>query len=194
MSSGEPVLDVPAQGLVVLIGAAGAGKTSFALRHFTPTEVLSSDAFRGMVGDDEADQSASRAAFDILGRVLAHRLARGRLSVVDATNVTTRARLPLLQAAALARRNAVAIVLDMPEEVCLAHNAKRAGRVVDASVIRRQLSDLRRTLRNPDTLAAEGFAAVHVLTDAADVDRTRIRRTEPGPVSPRQRVRRGRTP
>src|SRR5262249_25146771 len=73
--------------LVVLIGASGSGKSSFAARHFTPTEVLSSDRCRGWVSDDETDQGATKDAFDILHFIAGKRLAARRLTVVDATNV-----------------------------------------------------------------------------------------------------------
>lgn len=174
MQVAERILVVPASGLVLLVGASGAGKTSFAARHFAPTEVLSSDAFRALVGDDEADQSATRAAFDIMGRVLAHRLERGRLSVVDATNVTTGARRTLLQLADTARRPVVAIVLDLSEAICQERNARRPGRVVDAAVVRRQVDGVRQTVADPGRLLSEGFAAVHVLDDPLSIEVVRV--------------------
>lgn len=167
----EPRLVIPARGLVLLVGASGAGKTTFASRHFLSTEVLSSDGFRAMVGDDASDQSATAAAFDLLARVLALRLRRGRLSVVDATNVNPGDRRGWLRLATVARRPTVAVVLDLPEAVCRERNARREGRVVDDAVIRRQLDAVRRTLADPGRLLAEGYAAVHVLDDAASVDR-----------------------
>lgn len=195
----DPVLVVPARGLVLLIGAAGAGKSTFAGRHFAPTEVLSSDAFRAMVGDDEGDQSASAPAFDVLGRVLAHRLRRGRLTVVDATNVTPADRRAWLRLAAIARRPAVAIVLNLPEAVCLQRNAQRSGRFVDPAVVLRQLDGVRRTLADRESLLAEGYAAVHVLDDAESVDRARLVRQEglghppTGAISAARSAPRGRT-
>ena len=80
-------IPIPDMSLVVLIGVSGSGKSTFARKHFKPTAVLSSDYFRGLVADDETDQSATTDAFDVLHYVLGKRLAAGRLTVVDATNV-----------------------------------------------------------------------------------------------------------
>ena len=82
------VLTLPEISLVVLVGASGSGKSTFAARHFLPTEVVSSDVCRGLVCDDENDQSASKDAFDVLHYIVGKRLARGLLTVVDATNET----------------------------------------------------------------------------------------------------------
>src|SRR5215204_5973574 len=104
--------------LVVLVGPSGSGKSTFARTHFKPTEVLSSDFCRGLVSDDENDQSATKDAFEVLHAIAAKRLARGNLTVIDATNVQPDARKPLVE---LARRFHVlplAIVLDIPEKLC----------------------------------------------------------------------------
>ena len=174
MQPDERVLIVPARGLVVLIGASGAGKTTFAGRHFAATELLSSDRFRALVADDEADQTATPAAFELLGRVLDHRLRRGRLSVVDATNVAARDRRGLLTLAARHGLPSVAIVFDLPESLCQERNLRRAGRTVDPSVVQRHVEAVRQTLADPGRLAAEGFAAVHVLADPAAIEGARI--------------------
>src|SRR5512139_1233857 len=111
-------LIVPELSLVVLIGASGSGKSSFARKHFKPTEVLSSDFCRGLVSDDENDQAATTDAFEVLHLIAGKRLASRRLTVVDATNVQESARKPLV---ALAREHdclPVVIVFDLPESVC----------------------------------------------------------------------------
>ena len=179
-------LTVPAVSLVVLVGATGSGKSTFARRHFKDTEVVSSDWARGVVSDDENDQSATKDAFEVLDFIVGKRLAAGRLTVVDATNVQQSARKSLV---ALARAHdvlPVAIVLDLPEAVSAERNRHRADRDFGPHVLRRQQADLRRSLKG---LAREGFRTVHVLRDPAEVDdvtitRTRLhtdRRDETGP-------------
>ncbi|MEX5717747.1 polynucleotide kinase-phosphatase [Geodermatophilus maliterrae] len=155
----RPVV-VPDLSLVVLIGVSGSGKSTFARRHFAPTQVLSSDSCRGLVADDEDDQSATPAAFALLHHIAGIRLRAGRLTVVDATNVKAEDRASLVR---LAREHdvlPVAIVLDVPESVCLARNAERPDRDLPPGVVRRQRADLRRGLRG---LGREGFRKVHVL-------------------------------
>lgn len=90
---------IPELSLVVLIGASGSGKSSFARKHFKATEVLSSDFCRGLVFDDENDQSATKEAFEVLHYIAPKRLASGKLTVIDATNVQVEDRKPLLQLA-----------------------------------------------------------------------------------------------
>ncbi|MFF9018566.1 polynucleotide kinase-phosphatase [Streptomyces sp. NPDC014870] len=164
-----PVTDLS---LVVLIGASGSGKSTFARRHFKPTEVISSDFCRGLVADDENDQSASRDAFDVLHYIAGKRLEAGRLTVVDATNVQQEARRQLVQ---LARQHDVlpiAIVLDLPEEVCQARNAARPDRAdMPRHVVQRHRRELRRSLRG---LEREGFRKVHVLRSVEEVDAAQV--------------------
>ncbi|MFJ9854670.1 polynucleotide kinase-phosphatase [Streptomyces sp. NPDC101150] len=165
-------LAVPDLSLVVLIGATGSGKSTFAARHFKPTEVISSDFCRGLVSDDENDQSASRDAFDVLHFIAGKRLAAGRLTVVDATNVQSEARAQLVR---LAREHdvlPVAIVLDVPEQVCAARNAERADRAgLPRRVIQRHQRELRRSLRH---LEREGFRKVHILRGQEEVEAAEI--------------------
>jgi len=157
--------------LVVLIGAAGAGKSTFAAQHFDPSEILSSDGFRALIAGDEADQTVTRTAFGRLHRRLSSRLREGRMSVVDATNLERAARRTLLQRAAVEGVPSVAIVLDLPTDVVLARNAGRTRRVVDERVVRRHLARLRLALDQPGQhLGTEGFSQVVVLRDSREVD------------------------
>jgi predicted kinase len=165
--------------MVVLLGAAGAGKSTFAARHFDPSEVLSSDGFRALIAGDEADQSVTRAAFGRLHRELDRRLAEGRLSVVDATNVERSARRALLKRSSAAGLVAVAIVLDLPATTVLTQNAGRCRRMVDESAVRDHLARLRLVLDGPGgRLEAEGFSQVVVLHDRFEIDTVRIVRRQ----------------
>ncbi|GAB4195172.1 MAG: polynucleotide kinase-phosphatase [Roseiflexaceae bacterium] len=179
-------ITIPALALVVLVGPSGSGKSTFARTHFKPTEVLSSDACRGLVSDDENDQSATNDAFDVLHYIARKRLAAGRLVVVDATNVQPEARRPLIALAREFHVLAVAIVFDLPERICQERNRTRPDRDFGPHVIRRQLSDMRRSLRG---LEREGFRYVFTLESpeqagAASIARTRLwsdRRDDHGP-------------
>jgi predicted kinase len=153
--------------MVVLVGPSGAGKSTLAARHFSSTQVLSSDAFRGMVSDDPTDQTATDAAFELLHAALALRLARGRLTVVDATNVERFARERLLALARRHRRPAVAIVLDVPLAISLDRAAARTDHPVPAAAIRRHHARMRASL---DGLAAEGFESIVVLSSVEAVE------------------------
>ena len=163
--------------LIVLVGAAGAGKSTLAARHFEPDEILSSDTFRRIVSGDEANQAATRAAFVALHDALERRLTRGQTAVVDATSIEPGARHALLIRAAAAHVPASAIVLDLPAATVIARNAARPARVVDMAVVRRHLDRLRASLDGPDpALWREGFTQVVVLHDPDEVDALTIRR------------------
>jgi predicted kinase len=163
------VIVLPDPCLVVLIGAAGAGKSTLAARLFPPSAVLSSDAFRAVVTGDPADQRATRAAFAILHRELERRLAAGRTTVVDATSVTRFARRALLARASAHRVPAVAIVLDLDPAIVLERNRERPARVVPEAAVRSQLADLGRSMQ-PGGLDSEGFVAIHRVTTTAELD------------------------
>jgi len=168
------VLDVPAMSLVVLVGASGSGKSTFAREHFGPYETLSSDMFRGLVANDEADQSATTAAFDAMQYVAGKRLDAGLLTVIDATSVQPEARRKLVELAKAHDVLPVAIVFDLPESVSNARNAERTDRTIPVGVVKRQTDQLRRSLRH---LGKEGFRKVHVLRTPEDVASATIERT-----------------
>lgn len=163
-------LTIPELSLVVLVGTTGSGKSTFARANFRPTEVLSSDFFRGLVADDENDQSATGEAFDALHYVAAKRLAGGRLTVIDATNVQQDARKPLVALARKFHVLPVAIVLDIPERICEERNRDRADRQFGPHVLARQRQQLKRSTGG---LGKEGFRHVFVLKPE-DVDGVEI--------------------
>ena len=165
------VLNIPSRALVLLVGASGCGKSTFAKKHFKNTEIVSSDALRAAVSDDEADQTASGDAFEVLRLITGKRLRRGRLTVIDATNVQRDSRRSLLAIAASNGRPAIAVVLHLPLVVCLARLQSRAGRLVAPDVVQKQSSDLAASLAG---LADEGFERVYVLENAEDIDSSQV--------------------
>ncbi|MGE5549597.1 MAG: polynucleotide kinase-phosphatase [Bacteroidota bacterium] len=179
-------LTIPELSLVVLIGPSGAGKSTFARRHFKPTEVISSDFCRGLVADDENDQAATKPAFEVLHFIIAKRLEAGRLTVVDATNVQPEARKPLVEIARKYHCLPVAVVFNVPEEICHERNKARPDRDFGPHVVRQHFQQMRRSLRN---LSREGFRHVFMLEsqeeiEGAVVDRQPLwnnRREEHGP-------------
>lgn len=164
---------IPELSLVVLVGASGAGKSTFARRHFLPTEIISSDYCRGLVSDDENDQGATPDAFEVLRFIAAKRLKAGRLTVIDATNVQSEARKPLVALAREYHCLPVALVFDLPESVCRERNAGRPDRAFGEHVVRGQRSQMHRSLRG---LPREGFRHVHVFRTVEEIDTVQVER------------------
>ena len=164
-------VSIPKLSLVVLVGPSGSGKSTFARKHFLPTQVLSSDFCRGLASDDENCQEATNDAFEILHFIAAKRLAAGRLTVVDATNVQPEARRPLVRLAREFHTLPVAIVFNLPERICQTRNRDRADRNFGPHVIRNQRSQLRRSIRG---LKREGFRHVFVLESPEEVEAATI--------------------
>src|SRR5882762_9999752 len=166
-------LTIPELSFVVLIGVSGSGKSTFARKHFKPTEILSSDNCRGLVSDDENSQAATKDAFELLHFIARKRLAAGKLTVVDATNVQPESRKPLVEIAREFHCLPVAIVLDLPERVAHDRNKSRPDRDFGPHVIRQQSQQLHRSLRG---LEREGFRHVFVLKSLEDIEASVIER------------------
>ena len=167
-------IETPEVGLVVLCGASGSGKSTFASRHFSDTEVVSSDRCRALVGDDESDQSVTSPAFELLHTIIDKRLELGRLTVVDATNVKPEDRRSLLE---LARRwdvLATAIVFDLPLALCLEHSRSRQDRRTPDHAVKRQHATIRRSAKQ---LRKERFARVYTLGSVTELDTVEVVRT-----------------
>ena len=167
-------IEIPEIAVVALMGVSGSGKSTFAQRHFKPTEVLSSDYFRALVSDDENNQQVSSDAFDTLYYVANKRLGLGLLAVIDATNVQKEARASVLNLAKEQNCHAVAIILNLPEKICRERNEKRPDRNFGEHVIARQGEQLRRSIRH---LQKEGFRYVYVLKSEEDIANVEIVRT-----------------
>ncbi|HYE47087.1 MAG TPA: polynucleotide kinase-phosphatase [Caulobacter sp.] len=179
-------ITIPDFALVVLIGASGAGKSSFAARHFLATEVISSDHARALVGDDETDQSVTGDAFELVAAIAEKRLKHRRLAVIDATNVRPADRRQWIELARRWHALPVAIVLDPGVDACLEHNRDRANRRFGAGVIKRMTDELRRGVRG---LQREGFRQVWRLSTEAGIAAATVtrqplwtdKRSDPGP-------------
>lgn len=167
-------IDLPELSLVVLVGVSGSGKSSFARKHFKPTEVISSDYCRGLVSDDENNQAATGDAFDVLSYIAGKRLKNGLLTVVDATNLRPEDRRKYVDLARQYHCLPVAIVLDLPERLCHDRNSIRPDRNFGPHVIRSQRQTLRRNRRG---LRREGFRHAWTLESVEDVDAATIQRT-----------------
>jgi protein phosphatase len=177
MANTAKVLNIPGSAMVVLIGAAGSGKSTFARAHFRATEILSSDFFRGMVSDDEGDQEATPDAFALLHLALEKRLCRGKLCVVDATNIRAEHRLRLLEYARSYKRSAVAIIFETPLRICVERAASRPGRTVSATIVRQQAKQLAPQL--DDDFLREGFLKVFRLKLMEQVEIRRSKAASP---------------
>ena len=169
------LIELPDRALVLLVGPAGAGKSTFAVRHFAADEIVSSDAIRARLTGSEADQSRNGVVFRVLNDEVAQRLRGAGSAVVDATNVERHARRALVRLAVAADAPAVAIVFDLPLVEVLARNRARPGRPVPEDVVTRQWEVLQRALR-VGSLGGEGFATVHLLGGAASIEEAAIAR------------------
>ncbi len=166
-------LTIPELSLVILIGASGCGKSTFARKHFKPTEILSSDHYRGVISDDETNQGASKDAFEVLHYIAAKRLAACKLTVIDATNVQPEDRQKLIQIAKQYHVFPIAIAFNLPEQLCHERNAQRPDRNFGAHVVKRHTQAMRRSLKN---LHKEGFHDTHVLDSVERIERVSIDR------------------
>jgi protein phosphatase len=158
-------ITLPKFALVILIGPSGAGKSTFAQKHFRSTEILSSDFFRGMISDDENNQAVSKEAFE------AKRLSVSKLTVIDATNVLPEARSSLITLAHKYDCSPVALVLNLPEVLCLQRDQERPNRNVGSSIVQLHHQQLQNSLPG---LEQEGFQQVYILNSAEEMNNVKI--------------------
>ena len=167
-------IEIPELALVLIAGASGSGKSTFAAKHFAPTEIVASDQCRAMVADDPSAQSATQDAFALLGFIADIRLRAGRLTVADATSVQSKDRKGLIEIAKRQNCPVVAIVLNIPEDTCQERNQARGAQAVPQAAVRRQVRELRRSLRS---IRKEGIRQIHILDSVQEVDNTTVVRT-----------------
>src|SRR5262245_11592021 len=170
---GPERLDIPDFSLIVLIGATGSGKSTFACKHFKPTEILSSDYARGLVCDDENDQAASADAFELVGAIAEKRLKNRKLAVIDATNVRSSERKQWVEIARRWHALPVAIVLDPGLDVCIERNKLRPDRNFGSGVPRRMITEIRQGLH---LLPREGFRQIWKLSSVAEIESAKVER------------------
>jgi protein phosphatase len=169
----KPVLEIPDFALVVLIGATGSGKSTFAAKHFKATEVISSDRCRGWVSDDETDQSVTADAFDLVRALAEKRLKHRRLAVIDATNVRPSDRKGWVEIARRWHALPVAIVVDPGVKTCVERNLLRADRPSGPQIVQRMASEVRRGLGG---LQREGFRQVWKLMSEEEIEAAAVER------------------
>jgi len=158
---------LPELSLVFLIGVSGSGKSSFARKHFKHTQIVSSDICRGIVSDNENNQSSTKDAFELLNYIVSMRLKNGLMTVIDATNLRSQDRKGLISIARKYHCLPVAIILNIPKDICQLRNESREDRSFGKHVIRSQFSTLRQGLRG---LKREGFRNITHLRSVAEVD------------------------
>ncbi|MFA6915328.1 MAG: polynucleotide kinase-phosphatase [Parachlamydiales bacterium] len=171
----QNIIKIPELSLILLVGISGSGKSTFAQKHFKPTEVISSDYCRALVSDDPNDQSATNDAFDVLAYIASKRLAAGKLTVIDATNVQPDSRKNLLNLAKDFHCIPVAIVINTSEKLCIERNKKRADKNFGDHVIKQQSNQLKRSLQH---LKKEGFRDVYKLETLEEVESAVIQRVK----------------
>ncbi len=170
----SPILEIPDPSLVLLIGSSGAGKSTFAARHFQPTEIISSDRCRAMICDDESDQTINAETFGLVHHLARLRLQQKKLTVIDATNLQFRARRPLLRMARSSCVPVVAIVFNVSLEICQDHNQARFGRQVASEVLELHQRELSESLAR---LTYEGYSRIYVIekSDLANLTVRKLR-------------------
>ena len=169
----QTTITIPDFALVVLIGASGSGKSTFAKKHFLPTEIVSSDACRGLVDDDETSLEATGDAFALVHAIADTRLKRRRLTVIDATNVRKEDRAHLVAIAKRRHALSIAIVVNPGEDICHDRNALRPDRQFGPHVVRNHHAALRRGV---NALDKEGFRYVYEYRSVDEIDAVEISR------------------
>jgi F420-dependent oxidoreductase-like protein len=141
---------------VVLVGASGSGKSTWATDNFRAGQVVASDDLRALVGEDRFDQRAGKDAFDILDLVLERRARRRLLTVVDTLGIDVARRRQYLELARGHQMPCFAVVFETPAKLCRERNSRRS-RPVPPAVLSSQLKAMDGMVAS---LEQEGFDGV----------------------------------
>ena len=163
----NPIL-LPENTLLTLCGIAGCGKSTFAARHFLPTQIVSSDDCRARICDDEANQLVTSHAFELWRFIIRKRLYLHRFTVADATNLEAGDRRWLTRTAEYYHFFSAIIIFNLPLEVCLKRNALR-HRIVPEDALQRQYDFLQQTIQ---TIQDEQFDNVFILNEKEQIETT----------------------
>jgi alkanesulfonate monooxygenase SsuD/methylene tetrahydromethanopterin reductase-like flavin-dependent oxidoreductase (luciferase family)/predicted kinase len=174
------VTGLPDPALVVLVGASGSGKSTWALERYRSQEVVSSDDLRGVVGSGRHDLDASDDAFTLLDQIVAARVGRGLTTVVDTLGLDPARRTSYVEKARAAGLPAVAVVFETPDALCRERNAARE-RPVPAPALASQL----KKVRDLD-VAGEGWDHVLQVSSAEPAPAPTQRPAEPQPDQERE--------
>lgn len=165
------LLKIPELSLILLAGATSSGKSTFAKNHFLASEIVSSDACRALVSDDENNLDATHDAFEVLHYIVSKRLKRGKLTVIDATNVRAEDRKAFVQLARDYHCLPVIIALNLPEKTLKERHKQRTERDFGNHVISSQHNALKQSVRH---LKKEGFRQIYVLKTEEEVAQAQI--------------------
>ncbi len=172
LDESDRTIGLPDPSLVLLFGARGAGKSTFARRFFDPSEIVSLEECRRMVGDDQAS-TPSNDAMELFQTIVQNRLYAGKLVVVDADNSNAELRRSLVT---LARRHhlfAIAIALRIDERICIERNATRSDCVVSPYDVKRGVEAVRKVI---ESAGREGIREIHVLDSPEAMDKAVVTR------------------
>ena len=163
----EPVLTLPTRTLLVLCGPAGSGKSTFA-RHlmatherqgWKPTMIVSSDACRAQICDDENSQQVNRDTFDLFHYIIHKRMFQNRFTLADSTALHPESRQRMLDLARRHNYHTCLLVFNISAQICLQRDLGRA-RQVGEQVIAFHAGLLQKTLQ---AIPSEGWNQILLL-------------------------------
>jgi protein phosphatase len=164
-------IKIPSFSLVLLMGASSSGKSTFARNNFKSTEIISSDTSRSLVDDDENNQDASKDAFELMHFLTEKRLKRGKLTVIDATNVQKENRAKFLEIAKKYNCHTTIISFDIEEEIIKKRHDLRKDRFFGYDVLYLHRNDFKKSIKS---IGNEGFNQIYLLKSPQDVEQVEI--------------------